>query len=172
MGVKMETYLGIVLVTNGTAQLYFLTPNIFLHKIPKFEVGKYIPWLSDHCILKTTILMNDIKTNKIDQVDELINAELGFIWDEEAKVRFSEGIKSDEVSEKVSKLENSANLTCGDIASELKEILLGTAKTCHLKNKKLNNVSVKLPPWFDKECITVKNKLKYIGKSHHPKPPI
>ena len=105
---------------NGSSVVdYFLSPNRFLHKIPKFSVGKYIPWLSDHCILKTTILINDLKTAKKPEEEVLISAKPGFIWDEEAKERFSNGIKSDVVLTKLQTLEKNNNQTSEDIASKL-----------------------------------------------------
>ena len=44
---------------NGSSVVdYFLAPNTFVHNILKFSVGKYIPWISEHCTIHTNILMN------------------------------------------------------------------------------------------------------------------
>ena len=43
---------------NGSSVVdYFLSPNTFAHNILNFSVGKYIPWISDHCPIHTNILM-------------------------------------------------------------------------------------------------------------------
>ena len=45
---------------NGSSVVdYFLVPNQFCERISNFSVSTYIPWLSDHCIIKTQILMKD-----------------------------------------------------------------------------------------------------------------
>ena len=43
---------------NGSSAVdYFIAPNTFAQNILNFSVGKYIPWISDHCPIYTTILM-------------------------------------------------------------------------------------------------------------------
>ena len=44
---------------NGSSVVdYFLAPNTFTQNILNFSVGKYIPWISDHCPGYPTIALD------------------------------------------------------------------------------------------------------------------
>ena len=82
---------------NGSAVVdYFLSPNEFIKNIPKFKIGQFIPWLSDHCPLHTTISVNGLKNkNKCDKTNSnLKSLHPGFIWDTNATSRYKTGLKS------------------------------------------------------------------------------
>ena len=50
---------------NGSAVVdYVLSPIEFMKNIPKFSIGNFNPWLSDHCPLYTNIVFNGLKIVK------------------------------------------------------------------------------------------------------------
>ena len=46
------------------------------------------------------------------------------------------------------------------MVKELNLLLADTAKQCGIKKKKRQSKSENQSPWFDRECITLKNKIK------------
>jgi hypothetical protein len=54
---------------NGSSVVdYCVASNEMLDRISNFSVGKYIPWLSDHCIINTTINGSKIFKRSVDQM--------------------------------------------------------------------------------------------------------
>ena len=92
---------------NGSSVVdYALLPNNFTKNISTFTVGDYVPWLSDHCPIHTDILFNDWKhKNDSNNNSEMTNLPPGFMWDENSKKSFSDGLKSAEMKERIRNLE-------------------------------------------------------------------
>ena len=139
---------------NGSSLVdYLLEPNQFYNKISNFSIGKYIPWLSDHCIIKTTILLNNTFKRMNNGKIDLITLPPGFIWNENSKYKYRNGLQSQNVANKIHDLLRSPNLRPVEIAVGMKDILMNNAKTTKLSSKKSRNTSqVKPGPWFDEEC--------------------
>ena len=61
-------------------------------------------------------------------------------------------------------LTNSNELTAINIAPEIKTILLSNAQNCKLRKKRMPNKNTDLSaPWFHKECVGMKDKLRKLG---------
>ena len=152
---------------NGSSVVdYVLSPNQFCNKISNFSVGKYIPWLSDHCIIKTTILLNDTFSRKTSVKNDLTTLLPGFAWDEESKTKYRDGLQSQDVTTKIHTLLRSPNPKPVELAVEIKKILMNNAKTTNLRPKKvLNKSQQEDKPWFDKECRDIKKCLNTLGNN-------
>ena len=137
---------------NGSSVVdYVLSPNPFCNKISNFSVGRYIPWLSDHCIVKTTILLNDALNRKTTTSNVLITLPLGFYWNEHSKSKYKDGLQSPHVSTKLNELFTSPSLKPAELALEIKNILMDNAITANLRPIKESNKSQqKDKPWFDR----------------------
>ena len=148
---------------NGSATVdYFLSPNDFTKHISKFNVGKFIPWLSDHCPINATIILNGLETRNKSHNGKLKKLHPGFIWNEEAKSRYNIGLNSIAIKDRIQTL-----MVCNDskpmnIAREIKDILISNAGRCKLKKKKSlrKNISA---PWFDSECEHIKSDICKLG---------
>ena len=67
---------------NGSSVVdYFLTPLSFVDRVSYFSVGDFIPWLSDHCIIKAKILLMD-KYASTATSEETSEVHPGFLWNE------------------------------------------------------------------------------------------
>ena len=87
-----------------------------------------------------------------------------FIFDENSRIAFTNGLTSQEIKDKITQLITSENVTAINIAAELKNILLTNAQNCQLKVRKNSDINKKQSaPWFDKECTDIKNKLRKLG---------
>ena len=157
---------------NGSSVVdYVLLPNNFTSRISNFSVGRLVPWLSDHCPLHTTILINELKLKKNTIEKEMISIPPGFFWDENAKELFSENLNSTKVREMIHTLEQSSELKPVSIAAKLKEILISNANECKLRKKKYpQNADTRSEPWFDSECKNGKMALLDLGKHLQSKP--
>ena len=121
---------------NGSAVVdYVLSPNDFTKNISKFAVGKFVPWLSDHCPIHTTIALNGLENNTKNQEGKLNKVHPGFIWNEEVKYSYTNGLKSEEVGDRIQNLTDTENLKPIRIATEIKDILINNAVRCNLKKK-------------------------------------
>ena len=148
---------------NGSSVVdYFLSPNHFCNRISNFSVGKYIPWLSDHCIIKVDILLNDNLDRKTSSNMEAIKVHPGFLWNESSKFEYQNALQSSSVTNKINVLLRSSNMKALDLAAEIKNILLDNAKTSGLKQKKVPlKEQRQSDPWFDAECKNAKKNFKF-----------
>ena len=146
---------------NGSSVVdYFLAPNTFSKNILKFYVDKFIPWISDHCPIHTDIILSRGKTARKTADIELTNIPARFIWDEKAKKRYIEGLKTGAINDRLNSLLDSTDTNSLQIASEITDILTSNAQACKIKRyrppKQLHGHSA---PWFDQECSNAKKKL-------------
>ena len=150
---------------NGSAVVdYVLSPNWFIKNIPKFSVGNFIPWLSDHCPLHTTIVFNGLRDNKAPK-NSLSNMHPGFIWNVDTRAKYENGLKSKAVEEKIKIILRSETTNPISIANEIREILMNNATNCNIKKKKVQNDEQKSAPWFDKSCTKKKNEIRKLGNA-------
>ena len=149
---------------NGSAVVdYVLTPNDFAKNISKFSVGKFVPWLSDHCPLHTTIVFNGVVSSNNNRKGKLNMLHPGFVWDEDAKLRYTNALQSKEVGDRIRKLVQTKNSKPINITIEIKDILMKNAEKCNLKKKKARSDKNTSAPWFDNECENVKREVRNIG---------
>ena len=136
---------------NGSSAIdYVLTPAHTFESISHFEVGDFIPWLSDHSPIFTDIALNtDTKTPNTPIT--LNERDQGYIWDDDCEEAFKNILLDDKIN-----LENINELTrqnsdANELAKKIKNSILEASKKCNLKKRKQTK-HVKSKPWFDKEC--------------------
>ena len=134
---------------NGSAlNDYLIAPNNFQHKISSFSVGDYVPWLSDHCPIYSTIVLNDL--NKCENLaDKPIEIEPDFIFDSNSKDKFFTGLKSEEISQKISHLLQKKDISALHLGDEIKSILIDNARKCKIKTKHNDKSGNSSAPWFE-----------------------
>ena len=148
---------------NGSAVVdYVLSPVWFAHNISKFQVGKFIPWLSDHCPLHTTLTLSYTRHN----LDKKGMKELhpGFIWNSETKLKYECGLKSAPMENRINTLLQSESNEPSHIANEIRDILMTNGTDCNIKKKKSISGEKIADPWFDKECKAKKDHISKLGK--------
>ena len=149
---------------NGSSLVdYLITPNKDYDKIDSFSVGEYSPWLSDHCPIYTEITTNTPKQKGLETTVKLHHREPGYIWNENVKDAFHTHLNSDTVKRKLENLLNSTQMDPTHTAEEIKNTLLDTAKECNMRKIKSKSVENQMP-WFDTECLNIKNKIHHLGK--------
>ena len=151
---------------NGSSVVdYFLAPIAFFPKISNFSVGQFVPWISDHCPIHITIVINELKATEIILDKKLENAPPRFVWEENSRNKFVTELNSPHTKERFQALFNSTELKPVNIAAEIKNILLGTARNCKLKTKKMPKQGTsRSEPWFDRECVNIKRQISKLGK--------
>ena len=81
---------------NGSSVVdYAMTPNNFSKTNQNFSVGKFIPWISDHCPIFTA-LQGDWASKPLNklQTKDLQNIPVGHAWNEASRDRYFAGLKS------------------------------------------------------------------------------
>ena len=74
---------------------YLLTSLNFQHKVSKFFVGDYTPWLSDHCPIYTKINLNFLE-KKGNFNETLTDLDSTYKFDTTSKHSYSRGLRSEE----------------------------------------------------------------------------
>ena len=140
-----------------------LVPITCFEKVINFRVGNFVPWLSDHTPIYSTFKLNLEKKAPQPPIT-LHGRDQGFYWDENCEEQFKT-LLSDQ-KEKLEKINQSTKIdyNANNLAEEIKECLIEASKKCNLKAKKRNKNSKSTTPWFDKECLELKNLIKDIGK--------
>ena len=150
---------------------YLLFPNNFSNKISEFTVGNFVPWISDHCPIHSTILLNEVTSLPKQQDSKLLKTLPSFILDANSQITFRDALTSQVTKDKINQLIASENMSAINIAAEIKNILLTNAQNCHIKMKKNPKPNSKQSaPWFDKECIDIKDNLRKLGSSLKKEP--
>ena len=140
-----------------------ITSFDYYDNITFFQVGDYVPWLSDHTPIFTSISL-DIDRREPEIPTELHDRTLGYIWNEDSKETFKTFL-----SDQKRKLENAnetatINSDANKLTEEIKNVLLEASKSCNLRKKKKQHKNDNGAPWFDKECLDLKKKITDIGK--------
>ena len=148
---------------NGSSVVdYFLSPISSENCISSFVVGDYIPWLSDHCIIKTKISLKN-KSNVNTPVDELNEAHPGFVWNETSISNYKNFLASASAKQKAQDLIDSPPVSSSVLAGSICDFMLENVTAAKVKAKK--NLDKKIgEPWFDKECKLAKEDLNSHAK--------
>ena len=134
-GGKLENILGTYICHNWKGSNvvdYFLSSVHFIDRVSTFTVDEYIPWLSDHCMIKTTIALISLN-RKVCTPEKCIDTHPGFLWNDQSKARFSKGLQSENNSTKINTLLQ-MELDPLTLEEKNKTILLDNATT-NLKEK-------------------------------------
>ena len=108
---------------------------------------------------------NTLLSRTVSEHKDPINVTPGFVWNENSKSKYQNGLQSPNVRNKINALLNSTNLESLALATELKNILWDNAKTSNLRPKKVPQKGQRQSePWFDSECKNMKDNLNALGK--------
>ena len=139
---------------------YLITPCRNLQNIVEFRVGENLPLLSDHCPITATIRLN-IKLKVEEGHLSMEPLPDSYIWEEESSQSFQERLAHQDFKTKVDRLLLKEDLQVSDV----KELLHSAAKESNIKMTNNKRKVRKLdPPWFDKDCKTMKNEINSLGK--------
>ena len=147
---------------NGSSVVdYAIASNSIMNSITTFSVGNFIPWLSDHCLIKTIIDFGDVSLRK--EIEQMNPKDLhpGWVWNEADREIFTENLTLSYFKEKFEALEESTDLTPTELAKEIKILLLENVKTSKIRQKKIANSDS--DPWFDSECKRKKENIGRLG---------
>ena len=145
---------------NGSAlNDYLLTPNYFMDKIVSFAVGDYVPWLSDHCPIFSSIMLKNLKTCE-KSLNNCAETEPSFIFDANSKIRFLNGLKDHEMTQKISQLLENENISASVLGDEIKTMLINNARKCKIKTKKKTILETPLELGLMGSAIKPKMKLE------------
>ena len=119
---------------------------------------KYRP--SDHCPITATIRLN-LKLKVEEGHISLEPLPDSYIWEEESSQTFQERLAHEDFKTKVDNLLLKEDLHVSDI----KELLHSAAKESNIKMTNNKRKARKHdPPWFDKNCKTMKKEITSLGK--------
>ena len=142
-----------------------IIPYYYVHKIAKFIVGDYAPWLSDHCPISTFITLNKCLQGE-NKGEELRDTETSFIFDLNAKSLFLNELKSKHNADNLKKIVENDSLSSLNIGAAIKTLLLESAARCKIKRRKQPKDSdQKTTPWFDGTCERAKNDVRKLEMS-------
>ena len=158
---------------NGSSVVdYFLCPASFFDRISKFSVGQYIPWLSDHSIIKTIISLSSNVVLGSGGKEELTEIHPGFLWNEESKSSFRESLGRQKTLDRVESLLGSSGVGSVGLAVGIKEIIFENIVDAKVRAKKCptDDEGGRSEPWFDRECEEEKKKLNCLAKKMRGSP--
>ena len=109
-------------------------------------------------------------TEKI-EVEKHEQIEPNFIFDTQARNRFSTGLRSAVMKKKVGDILEGNYSSAIHMGDRVKGLLVENAQRCKIKVKKIRNISPKSAPWFDGECENNKNNVRKFGNDLKKKNP-
>ena len=139
---------------------YLIVPFRVFTNIIEFRIGEYLPSLSDHCHVTARIKISNTKLIKEEQAPAILHdLPNRFIWREGDVDNFKERMDSEDFQQEVTKM-----MEAGDhenMVHDIQNLLKETANKCKVKKTRKRNKSD--PPWFDKECKTLKDNIRKYG---------
>ena len=143
---------------NGKAVVDYVISSLELyHSITSFKVGKYSPFVSDHCPLLYEIhCKTPINGKREDKEKEAPDT---FYIKFQDKEKLMESLKCPEIAERLTN-SNSSDCDPQEMATEISNILLEACAKAQIKPKRKSNRLGTHDPWFDKECRKLKNSIK------------
>ena len=148
---------------NGSSVVdYGIVSNMITDIIQNFSVGQYIPWLSDHCSINSTICLGEASLRNPTEQMNPIDLHPGWVWNEEVREIFAENLSLPYYKEKFEALEDSDDLSPTELAKQIQLLLIENTKTSNMREKK-KNADKKTEPWFDAECRLKKEHVNHLG---------
>ena len=148
---------------NGNSVVdYVISNRELFESIPTMRIGRFIPWISDHCAVHFQIAINEVKnsTKTFEKKGEMHTE--NFFWGENSSDKFTEALRESEIE--LNEL-NEINITdSAEIISKFTDTIRNISIKAGLKRKVVRNIRRKNDPsWFDKECREKKNELRHQG---------
>ena len=148
---------------------YLITSDSLVSEVAMFSVGNFIPWLSDHCPIVYNFEINE-ELVKSHPKHPLKPAPKQYIWSEKGKEKFKEELQKEANK---NKLHNALSLDFGDpskVVDHLTNLLINVADAAKIKSKSKFSQTFTYPPWFDEECVRLKNEITTLGKERKRQP--
>ena len=140
---------------------YLITSHSSLKNVESFSIGTYVPTLSDHCPIYTSIHL-ETPLHEQSVVEPILhNLPNKFIWNAENRDTFEKQISSDSFKFQVEELMNMQESP--DLLDKIERLLIDTATTS--KVKKTSNGIKRNPEWFDAKCKDLKRQILINGKT-------
>ena len=83
-----------------------------------------------------------------------------FFFNDQDKQKFSEILKSPEISTKLAILSATDNPIPQELVTEISNIIMDACSKAGIKSKKTTPTSGRQEPWYDHECRKIKNSIK------------
>ena len=141
---------------------YAVVSQSLFQNVLTFNVGEFYPWISDHCAIHLNI---DIKENLDDETLDASSTTpvpTTWHWDDESAEKLENFLKGNEAKDLIDQISRSSD---GEkMACDISSLLTYAADSCELKRRKQGpKMKHGNSPWFDKECIDLKNSIREIG---------
>ena len=153
---------------NGSSVVdYALVSRNIFEKITYFTVGDYLPWLTDHCPINFKLSLNHWVAPNIEPPASVTEIPVKFRWDESTKDKFVEYLQNEGIKEDFEKIQRGSwEKSPQHYVEVISETLLKCAQGCGAKEqKKFSKIRKNSEPWFDKECISMKNRIIKLAKN-------
>ena len=117
----------------------------------------------------TTLYVENLFSEMREGNDMPTVLEFAYKFDENPKLKFKEGLKSDDMSQKLLHLEK-GDISVTEIGDSIKSLLIDNARQCKIKKAKHDNSGNLSAPWFDTECVKAKNEINSLGNQLKKEP--
>ena len=153
---NLATCLGNIPHSNGTVAVSLITQAIF-SSIGFFEVGNFVPWISDHCPIRfqlDTCMINESQSD-VQGGEELES----LFWDDDSPAKFTEIFRTheQEIRETLTLPPNT------NILEKFQKIVKSVVDEGKFKKRrtKTSNDAV----WFDNDCKKAKEEVRVARKN-------
>ena len=151
---------------NSVVDYVIASPKVF-EKISHFQVGDYLPWLSDHCPLYYTLEMHKNCTNREKECTKS-KAPRHYVWSEESKAKFLQILNTAEFTGKLEKYDEVDHSDPNLAVNYVSQVLVEAADRTKIKYVKANETND--PPWSDRTCKELKDCIRDLGKKIRKNP--
>ena len=146
---------------------YGIVSQSLFDSVISFNVGKFQPWLSDHCPIHYVI---DARSCTIDfeENDPSEPLPTKWYWEDDSSENFENALKMEDLADKLGAIRSSSDLS--HMVEGINSLLSDTAEKCNVKKKKTKPIKPNNAPWFDRECIRKKEMINRTAKNvkRHP----
>ena len=139
---------------------YAIASQSLFSGILSFNVGKYNPWISDHCPIHQIINFGNVSRDDEEQGQSISQTvPTTWYWDENSRKSLEKYLKSEETRAKLHEITSSTD--GNKMANEMNTLLANISEKCGAKKKKKQSPGKhSSPPWYDNECTSIKEKSK------------
>ena len=142
---------------NGSSVVdYVFVDKQLFSSISYFEVGNFIPWLSDHCATRFQLQSNMMNYNESDeQGGETLES---IFWNEDSPEKFTELLRAHE--QEISETLAASSET--NVLEKFQNLMKSVIEEGKFKKRKKKDSGD--APWFDADCIKSKKAVTEAGK--------
>ena len=130
------------------------------NQIDYFQVGKFIPWISDHCPLHYS-LTTKTKVNLTNRTLKLDKTPKQYFWDTNCKEKLIKEFNSETLKTYFDRILHRI-VDPEEIAKQFIDVFHLATKNAKIKLKRTKE-TFNEHPWFDLECKTLTNNMRKIA---------